>query len=190
MQLPQIRMESQLAQISIQQTQGKQEIRQPKANLSIEQPKAKISIQTVPSKLSIDQSQAWEDMNLMSIRRRTEKQAQEGYQGFLEGTERRARQGSELMKIENKGDPLVGQAIENGYDGMKSLGITFIPSPFSVKINYEPADVQIDVQTKQPLINATTQKAEHHYQPGTVEIQMKQYEQLEIDFINLFSQSV
>lgn len=190
MQFPQIRMESQMAKISIQQSQGMQEIRQPKADLSIEQPKAEISIRTNPSKLTIDQTQAWEDMNIMSPLRRTEKLAQEGYQGFLEGTERRARQGTELMRIENKGDPLIGQAIENGYGGMKTLGITFIPSPFSVKMNYEPADVQIDVQTNKPVINATIRKPEHDYSRSQVEIQMKQYEHLEIDFINLFSERV
>lgn len=188
MQVPQIRIESQMAKISITQNRGTQEIRQPKAELSIEQPKATLSMRTIPSKLTIDQTQAWEEMNLMSTLRLIEKYAQEGYQGFLEGTERRARQGTELMQIEKQGHPLIQQAIENGYDGMKSLGITFIPSPFSVKIHYEPSRVEIEAQVNRPVIQAAPQKPEHHYERGSVDIQMQQYQQLEIDFVNLFSE--
>lgn len=185
MQLPQIRMQSQLAEIQIHTTNAKQQIKQPKADLVIHQPPAQLSIQTTPAKLDIDQSKAWEDMNLMSILKRNDRHAQEGMNAVMQGTARRASEGTELMKIENGGQPLISQAVRNGHDQMKSLGIKFIPSTFAVKFNYQPAEVNIDVETNQPIIEATTNQPIINYQPGSVETSLKQREDLQINFTNL-----
>ncbi|ASN04727.1 DUF6470 family protein [Virgibacillus necropolis] len=186
MQLPQIRMQSQMAHISIQQTSGKQTIQQSEATLSIQQPKAEIKIQTTPSKLQIDQKKAWEDMNLLHVFKRIEKFANEGLQGANKGTARRVQQGDALMRIENKGNPIASQAIQNSFDQMKQLGIKFIPSASAVKINYQPSDVTVDVQTNKPIIQAEENQPVHTYLPRSVEIGMKNYQSLEIDFENLF----
>ncbi|RDW15667.1 DUF6470 family protein [Oceanobacillus chungangensis] len=185
MQLPQIRMQSQHAEIQIHTTNAKQRIEQPKADLVIHQPQAQISIQTTPAMLDIDQSKAWEDMNLMSILKRNERHAEEGMRAIAQGTARRASEGTELMKIENGGSPLINQAIRNGHDQSKSLGIKFIPSPFAVKFNYQPAEVHIDVEINQPTIEATPNKPIMTYQPGKVETSLKQREDLQISFTNL-----
>lgn len=187
MQLPQIRMQSQMAHITIQQTDGKQRIRQTEASLSIQQPKAEMTIKTTPSKLDINQTQAWEDMNIMHIFKRIEKFANEGLQAANEGTARRARQGDAMMKIENKGNPIASQAIQNAFDDMKKLGIKFIPSMSAVKINYKPADVNIDVNINKPIINAEPHKPQIEFTPGSVNVSMQNYQSLEIDFVNLFS---
>ncbi|WP_377559058.1 DUF6470 family protein [Ornithinibacillus salinisoli] len=179
-------MESQMAKIQIHQQPGKQEISQPKADLSIQQPHAEITMKKTPSKLTIDQTQAWEDMDLMHIFRRNEKFAQDGYSGHIEGMGRRAEQGRELMEIENGGNPIVSQAVANGHKAMKSLGIKFVPSTFAVKVNYEPSDVEINVETNKPIIEAKANTPELQYEPGTVSTSMEQYQNLEIDFINLF----
>ncbi|WP_067727095.1 DUF6470 family protein [Oceanobacillus damuensis] len=185
MKLPQIRMQSQMAQIQIQKTEGQQQISQPHAELTIRQPNAQVSIRTNPGKLHIDQTQAWEDMNLMHITKRNKKFAQEGVNSLMQGIARRARQGNELMRIENGGNPLVSQAAQNSSTPMKSLGIQFIPSHFSVKTSYQPAEVQIDVQTNKPVIEANARKPEFNYQRGTVETSLKQHQELEISFTNL-----
>lgn len=178
-------MESQLAQIQIHTTPAKLEMNQPNADLKIKQPPAEISIRTTPGKLEIDQTKAWEDMNLMSIMKRNKIFAEEGLQKVKEGIARRARQGNALMKIEHGGNPIVNQAIENSFDGMKRLGLTFIPSRFSVKINYEPATIDIEVKRNKPIIEATPQKVIHRYQPGSVETSLKQRNSLEIDVVNI-----
>ncbi|MFZ3576906.1 DUF6470 family protein [Virgibacillus sp. DJP39] len=188
MQLPQIRMQSQMAQINILQTNASQEIQQPKASLSIEQPKAKVTIQTTPSKLQIDQTRAWEDMNLMHIFKRIEKYANEGIQGAHEGTARRVQQGDALMRIENKGNPISSQAVQNGFDHMKKLGIKFIPSMFAVKIDYQPSRLSIDVKVNKPIIRAEAHQPNYQFTPGNVEIGIRNYQSLKIDFENLFSQ--
>lgn len=186
MQLPQIRIESQFASIGIRQPSGQQEIRQPKAELTIQQPQANFSMQTTKSKLTIDQTKAWEDMNLMSTARRVEVSAQEGKSALLEGMQRRAQQGSELMEIENGGNPIKQQAIINGHDQMKSIGFKYIPSQFSVKFHYQPAEVHIDAQANRPMIEVQINKPEHNYERGQVEIFMEKYGQLDINYTNIF----
>ncbi|MBR3117977.1 DUF6470 family protein [Oceanobacillus profundus] len=186
MQIPQIRMQSQQAQIEIQNTDAKLEISQPQAELNIQQPQAELSIRTTPGKLRIDQTQAWADLNLMHITERNERFAREGKNSLMHGIARRARQGDELMKIENGGDPLINQAIQNSSDPMKSLGIKFIPSHFSVKTSYQPAEVHIDVQTKKPIINATPRSPEFTYEAGNVTTSLKQRQYLKISFTNLY----
>ncbi|WP_121640153.1 DUF6470 family protein [Virgibacillus sp. Bac330] len=183
MNIPQLKMTSQMAQIELQQTKPKQTIRQPKADISIQQPKAEMSMRTTPSKLTIDQTKAFADANLMSIFQRNDQFAREGKQAVLEGIERRAQQGTELMKIEQKGNPLISQAKMNAYTPMKRLGIAFIPSPFSVKIDYKPAELHIDVQAKKPNIKVQTNSPEHHYVPGDVLTKMKQYQDLQIEVV-------
>jgi hypothetical protein len=187
MNIPQIRMQSQMAQIEISQTPAKQSIRQPKAEMSIQQPAASLSIQTTPSRLQIDQTQAWEDMNLMHITRRNEKFAEEGLRAVQEGVAKKAVQGKELMMIEKEGNPIVAQAVTNSQKPKKQLAITFIPSPFSVKINYQPSEVNIEVQTNKPVIEVQRNNPEIQYEPGSVDIRMKQFQDLNIDFVNLYA---
>ncbi|MEN1967320.1 DUF6470 family protein [Lentibacillus sp. N15] len=181
MHAPQIRMHSQMAQIHIQHTTGQQEIRQPQAEVSIQQPQAEITMRTTPSKLTIDQTKAWEDMNLMSVFKSIEKFADKGRQVLMDGINRRVQQGKELMQIENGENPLVTQVTDNAFAKEKLLGITFIPSPFAVKVRYQPSDLQINVQTHKPNIDIKPQQPIHHYQSGEVHTEMKQHPDLQID---------
>lgn len=190
MQLPQIRMESKLGQISLQTLNAKQEISQPKADLSIEQPHAEITMRTTPGKLTIDQTQAFEEMNLMSIMKRNDKFAQEGMQAIQEGTGRRAAEGSELMRIENGGNPLVSQAVNYANPPMKTLAIKFAPSFGSVKINYQPAELDIQVTPQKPRIDVQVNRPEMNYTAGKVEVGMLQNPELNIDFVNLFPEQI
>lgn len=180
---PQIQMHSHMAQIRIEQTSGKQEIHQPQAEISIQQPRAELSNHTTPSKLTIDQTLAWEDMNLKSIMRLVEQFAEEGEKHAESGIARRAQQGDELMEIENDGNPVVQQAKQNSEAEQKQLGIIFIPSRFSIHTDYEPADVQVDVTTHRPEVDNKAMKPVHYYQPGTVHTSLEQYQDLRIDVV-------
>lgn len=187
MNIPQIRMQSQMVKNEIQQTAGKLYMRQPQAEMSIQQPAASLSIHTAPARLQIDQTQAWEDMNLMSITKRNEKFAQEGLQAVQEGTARRAAQGRELRTIETEGNPIAAQAAVNSRKPAKELGIAFIPSPFAVDIDYLPAEVYIDVQTNEPVIDVQTKEPEFYYEPGSVDNRMKQLQELNIDVVHFYA---
>ncbi|MRH41972.1 hypothetical protein GH741_04695 [Aquibacillus halophilus] len=185
MQFPQIRIQSQNAQIQINQTAGQQTIQQPKAIQSIQQPNAELTINHTPSKLSIDQTQAWADMDLKSVFRRIAEAAQDGKQAVYQGTARRIRQGTELMKIENGGNPIARQAQANSEGAPKQFNIGWIPSAGSVKIDYQPSQVDIRITPRKPVINTQAQKPITNYQPGSVDISLHQRNQLNIDFVNL-----
>jgi hypothetical protein len=185
MQLPQIRLQSTNAQINIQTQKGQLEIEQPPAKLSIQQPKAEIQIDRAPFRLTINQTKAREDVDLKSISRRIEEAAQLGRQDWLEGIARRAQEGEELMKIENRGNPIAEIAKRKIFLPEHEFGLGWIPSEGSVKINYEPANVDIQWKINKPIIESQINKPIINYTPGNVDINMKQYQSLKIDFDNL-----
>jgi hypothetical protein len=185
MQLAQIRLESQYAKIGLKTTPPVQEIQQPKADLSIEQPKAELTIRTTPGKLTIDQTKAREDVDLKSISKRIEEFADKGYQDSLEGIARRAQEGYALMRIEDGGNPIAEISKTNSEGPELRFNIGWIPSHFSVKTNYTPAEVDIDVKVNKPTINSQTNKSIHNYTPGKVNIDLEQKQSLKIDFVNL-----
>lgn len=186
MKMPQIRMESTMARIRIEQVPGKIDMKQHHAKQTIEQPKANLTMRTTKGKMHIDQSQAWEDRNLMSTRRLNELHAQRGLQLLQEGVERRAEQGAQLIKIEENRNIFADQAIENGAKPLKTPTITYIPSPFSVKMNYERGDLQIDVETREPIIEVETYRPDIDFHRGIVQIEVEQHADLQIDYINLY----
>jgi Family of unknown function (DUF6470) len=185
MQLPQIRLESTFAKIAIDTTPPMLEIEQSPVELDLQQPPAEIKIETTPFKLTIDQTKAWEDMDLKHIFRRIEEFAQQGYEDWLEGIARVSRQGDELMRIEDGGNPIAEQAKENSEDPMYELNVGWVPSHFSVKTNFEPAKVHIDVKVNKPIINTKINKPIISYTPGKVTIELAQRNSLKIDFVNL-----
>ncbi|HLR72415.1 MAG TPA: DUF6470 family protein [Pseudogracilibacillus sp.] len=186
MRFPQIHMDSQMARIGMTQTPAQLEMSQKNADLSIEQPKADISMQTKKGKLTIDQSQAWEEMNLMSTQRLNEKYADEGLRAALEGTGRRAEQGAELINIHHETNVIAEQAVQNQLPKVKTLSLKYIPSPLAVKFHYERGDVQIDVKENKPIIKAQMNRPEIVVNRGSVDIFMEQYNELHIDFDNLY----
>ncbi|WP_100332368.1 DUF6470 family protein [Bacillus xiapuensis] len=185
MELAQIRMTSQRAQIALDIEKPVQSLQQPPAELDLQQPPAELSIETTPSKLTIDQTKAREDMDLKSVRKRIEEFAQRGYQDWIEGLARVSADGDELMRIENGGNPIPEQARRNSEGPPLEFNIGFIPSAGSVKIHYQPASVNIDVQTRGIINNTRANKPIHDYQPGKVHVSMKQYPSVDIDFVNL-----
>jgi Family of unknown function (DUF6470) len=185
MNLPQIRLESTFAKIAIETIHPVLEIEQPPAQLDLQQPPAEIHIETTPAKLTIDQTKAWEDMDLKHIFRRIEEFAQLGYEDWLEGMARVSQQGDELMRIEDDGNPIAEQAKENSEDPLYEFNVGWVPSHFSVKTNYEPAKVHIDVKVNEPINNTKIKKPIINYTPGKVTIDLAQRNSLKIDFVNL-----
>ncbi|MBN8201547.1 DUF6470 family protein [Bacillus sp. NTK034] len=185
MNVPQIRLESNFIKMGLKIEKSVQEIEQPPATQYIQQPKAILEIEAIPGKLTIDQTKAREDVDLKSVGRRIEEFAQNGYQDWLKGLERRAAQGTELMKIENGGNPIAHQAKENSEGPPLQFNIGWVPSHNSVIIKYEPAKVNIEAHPQKPMIEVETRKAVHTYTPGKVSTEILEKNRLDIDFINL-----
>lgn len=183
--MAQIRLESRNARIKIDTQKPVQSIEQPQAELDLQQPPAEMTIERTPYKLTIDQTKAREDVDLKSVFKRTEEAAQLGYQDLLDGISRSSQDGDELMMIENGGDAISAQAKRNSEDPMYEFNIGWIPSHHSVKIEFTPGKVDIDVKMNKAINNTKPKKAVHDYQPGKVNISLQQYHSLTIDFANL-----
>lgn len=184
MQLPQIRMQSTFIQTSLQITDPVQRIEQPKAVQTIKQPQAIVKMDVTPGKLTIDQSEAWAQMNHKTNSQLITENAQRGKQKALEGLAKIARQGNELMHIEKGGNPIAAHAKENSDLPKRQFQLGWIPSPNSVKIQYEKAKLNIDVQVQKPIIDTQAQKPIHEYTPGDVKVSVSQRNSLQIDVIN------
>jgi hypothetical protein len=185
MQLAQIRMESTTAKLAMRTNHASVSIEQSKAGLTIEQPPAEMKITTTPGQLTIDQSKAREDMDLKSVFKRTEEFAQLGYEGFLEGVARRSAEGDQLMRIEDGGNPIAAHAEENSKSREYEFNVGWIPSHFSVKTNFVPAKLDIEVEPRKPIITVQPNKPILTYSPGKVEYMMENDPSLKIDFVNL-----
>lgn len=183
MNIPKLQIQSTPARIGLDIQKPVQEIQQPKANLDLQQPKAKMSIQTTKSKLSIDSYEMRESMGYKTSMSRTREIAQQSNQMLLEGIARRAQEGQELMRIENGGNPIAEQAKRSGIQPYSGLNIKFIPQANTVKINFEPGTVDIQVEPQKVINNSTINKPIHNYTPGKVNVEMLQYPSLIIDWL-------
>lgn len=110
------------------------------------------------------------------------KAAEQGYQDWLAGLARVAQDGDELMMIENGGHPLASQAKRNSEPTNLEFNIGWIPSAGSVKIEYEPTKLDINWRVNKPIIETQVNKPIFSSTPGLVEISLKQYPALKIDF--------
>jgi hypothetical protein len=190
MHLPQIRLKTTFIKTGLTIDKPVQEIQQPKAIQHIEQPAAILEIETIPGQLHVDSSQARADVGLKTDSQRVKEFAQDGYQDWLKGLARRASQGRELMQIQKKGNPIVAHAKENSKLPEKQFNIGWIPSHFSVKMQYYPAQVNINVKPQKPITDAEIQKPIHNYTPGKVRLDILRKNTLEIDFTNVFPNDI
>lgn len=182
MNIPQIQIQTTKGILGLQSTKATQQIEQPRASQSIQQPRAQMTMETTKPKLTIDSSQARADVDMKNAFDRTREVASTTKQDALEGTARRASEGSELMKIENGGNPISSIAARSGRQPYSSLGIKFIPSYGSVKVSFEPGSVDIRVDQQMAVIDSSPNKPMHTYIPGKVTGQMQQSPSIQIDF--------
>lgn len=183
MQIPQIRMQSQFAKIAINTTPARQSIQQPKAEMHISQPKAEMKIKQNPGRLTIDQTQAWEELGLKSMKSFTRDNTQKAYRKASEAISKIVTDGNEMLNFHNGVNAYAEQARRHANPPPADVNIKYIPSPFSVKVHYQRGKVDINVQTRQPIIDAQTRKPIISYQPGDVNVSLQQKNSLHIDFV-------
>ncbi|SDC38283.1 hypothetical protein SAMN05421734_10797 [Pelagirhabdus alkalitolerans] len=180
--IPQLRIDSQQARIGLNIDNAVTELNQGPAELSIQQPEADVSIQTRPSRLTIDQSRAFADLNQYPASEAIEREAAKGMQEAEEGSKRRRLEGDQMMRIENQTDVIPQIAKQNEVRPYRPFNIGFIPSHFSVDIDYEPAEVDVHIQKNEPIIHAQPTPTTTDYYPGGVDVYLSQEPYLDISF--------
>lgn len=186
MRLPQIQIRTTDATIDLDISNSQQYIKQPKATQHIEQPAAILEINTTRGVLKIDSSQARRDLGLIGPLESSANYAEKGKQGVLQGMARRAREGRQIMDNSGKGQ---GRAInqniakQNHGPHRVQFNVKFVPSVGSVKIDYTPGTTDVNIQRREPIIDAKVNKPIHEYTPGKVTGTMVQRPDVDIDVI-------
>lgn len=186
MKLPQIQIRTTDAQIDLNIAKPQQYIKQPRATQHIEQPAATLEIHTTRSVLKIDSSQARRDLGLIGPLESIANYAQKGKQEALKGMARRAREGRQMMESAGKDQgraTIQSIAKQNHGPHRVQFNIKFVPSIGSVKINYTPGITDINIQRREPIIDAQVNKPIHEYTPGKVTGTMIQRPDVDIDVI-------
>jgi hypothetical protein len=185
MAIPMIQVQPQLAILDINTMQAKLSIEQPGPELDLEQPPAEMHIEKTPSKLTIDQTQAWADMGMKPWLQFNEDIANSALQDCWKGIQCTVNDGDEMMRIEDGGNPIADISKRNGEKPVYDFTTGVIPSYGSVKIDYEPAKLNITWNIKQAVNNTKARAPIIQYTPGNVSIQLKQYPSIKIDFKNI-----
>lgn len=181
--IPQIRIQTTDAKLGLNIGKGQQTIQQPRATQHIEQPAAVIEIETTRGILKIDSSQARRDVGMIGPLESTANFAAEGRQKAMQGIARRVSEGNQMMDIANNQNIIANISKKNTFPHKKSIGIDFIPSIGSVKLDYTPAKVDINIQSNKPEIDVSNNKPIHNYTAGDVSSYMLQKPTIEIDVI-------
>lgn len=183
MNIPQIQVQTTKAKLGLNIEDPKQIIRQPKATQHIEQPAAIVEMETTRGIMRIDSSQARRDIGMIGTLESTKSYATVGRQKAMQGIARRASEGRQMMEIAHNPNAIVAIAKKSSFPVSKKLGIDFIPSIGSVKLEYTPASLDINVQTQKANISSQVNKPTHEYTPGIVSGYTLQHPSIEIDVI-------
>ncbi len=186
MRIPRMEITHQQIQLDMKTIPAEQRIEQRPANLQIEQPAAILEINTTKPTLDINLDQFWADLGFKKTSVLIEEYSNRGREELLSGIARRAQEGRKLMLGAGKGQgaqTIQSIAKENyGPERPGPINIKFIPSYQSVKIQYDPGNVDIQVQTQKPKVDVAIQKPIHEYTKGKTQIDVLQYPSLTIDW--------
>lgn len=183
MNIPQIQIRTTDAKLGLNISDPKQIIRQPKATQHIEQPAVILEMHTTRGVMRIDSSQARRDVGLIGPLESAANFASEGHQKAMQGIARRVREGNQKMDIAHNSNAIASIAKTNSFPVQAKLGIDFIPSVGSVKLDYTPAQLDINTQIQKAKISSQVNKPIHEYTQGKVSGYMIKNPSIDIDVI-------
>ena len=142
-----------------------------KADFKIQKQDDNLQIETKHAKVDINYDQTRAVLNDRTLPMYNKKIAQEAYQKSVEGIKRYARQGDQLARIENEGNPLVSQIKSNYKDDKRELSLKWKASPEinvqqgGVKMNYTPGKLKVESQSSWPKSDLDWGKVEGYLDP-------------------------
>ncbi|TCI41588.1 hypothetical protein EVJ27_13540 [Exiguobacterium sp. SH3S2] len=176
------RLEMRQTQAAIQMTSNRPvlEMRQGRADVSMTQGKVEMTQQTRQGTLEVDSSVARSESNLKSALELGRYFGQLGEQGVREATSQAAREGDQLMRIEN-GNPIPSIAASKVNDPYPIVDMGYMPKSIDrVKLTYTPADVKIEWNLTPAQIDVSLTPAEISFTPWTTDISLRQEASLEM----------
>lgn len=179
--IPQLQIQTTRGILGLQITKPTQEIEQPRPTLTQQQPAAILEISTTRPQLSVDTTEARAEVDMKSVFRRSEENAQYGKQSAMEGIARRAQEGQQLVQIENGGNVISEIAKHNGTPPPAQMSIRFVGNRSSIQVSIQPGTTNIKFTPQKAVNDVQINKPIHQYTQGKVTGVMEQYPSIQID---------
>ncbi|HHY05987.1 MAG TPA: hypothetical protein GX532_03280 [Clostridia bacterium] len=172
------------SQLGMRTTPPVLEIKQPQGELKMKQQKTELVMEREPIQVLIDQSRCFYECGIKNTVEITEDAAQIGREIAFEYTGQMAEEGDQLARIENTEEDIIGeiamQRMEREND--REWNIAFIPQSqpeFEVT-----GSLKLDWRVLKGLSEFIPRYPQIKYQPGNLEIYMKQYGKVEIRYVD------
>ena len=160
-------------------------IKSPKTNISKQESKLDVSqqpgdMQTNEDmvKVNVDNYPAHYDLGYKNYKDFSIENTQKGKQAFLSQTAKYARQGDQLMKIENGGKPLVSQAKAENKPENKEITLGWKRGP---EINVKKGNLEINYNPNKPTVNFQKGSVRSELDWGKVSTFLRQKENFDIE---------
>lgn len=164
------------------------------AQMNLKSPLPKIEIETTPGslnahitlpKIEIDQSQCFSESGLKGPLELIAENATNSVSAMYESVGRIAEQGDQLTIINKNANPIAEQAFYNAFDQFER-DFNMVTMPKSrPKITLIEGKVTFDPTPTKVNISAKLTKPEMNYQPGKVEVYLRQKNSIDIRFEGL-----
>jgi hypothetical protein len=177
MKMPQIKIEQRTGKIGLQIKKPQQSLRQEKSTLEIHQDVGKLKIKKDVVEVNVDNYPARYDLGYKNSSDMVKQSARQGKEAVIKAIGQYSQQGDQLMRIENKGKPLVQQAKQATQAGKKEIGLRWKRGP---KINVKPHKLELDYKPNYPSIKSSMGSVATDLERGTVKVSLDQYNKLKI----------
>lgn len=153
--IPQIGIYSRMGIIGTRYTGSQLQIKTKPADLHISAPAARLSITYEPGQLTIDQTQAFADEGLRKPLAFLQYEAAKARQAVSDRTASTAQWSEQLLHTH--GNSALKQYAGRNDPKRVQLVPTLVPSPFSVKIHYQPGGVRISTEMQPVQVDTTSE---------------------------------
>jgi len=167
--------------IGINTIKGRQSIEQPKGELELSQPKAELQVESELPKVIIDQYECFAEAGLKNSTDLMKDISQWSQKCLMEAIANYNQEGDMMAQIEKGGNPMPMIA-ENGAFPMYDFNIDFIPKS-RPKIDII-GSLNIEWDIKKPIINYEARKPVIGFEYGKVDISMRQWPNIEINYVD------
>ena len=156
----------------------KTNISKQKSNLDVSQQPGDMQINENMVKVNVDNYPAHYDLGYKNYKDFSSENAQKGKQSVLTGIAKYARQGDQLMRIENGGKPLLSQAKAENKPENKEVTLGWKRGP---EINVKKPNLKINYNPNKPTVNFQKGSVNSDLDWGKVSTFLRQKENFDIE---------
>ncbi|XOK61311.1 DUF6470 family protein [Paenibacillus elgii] len=179
MNLLRLSIQQTLGQIGMQSQNASTDMRSPRGQLSIEQHPAQMDFHSEPGELRIDSSAAWAALGSGPHMEWMNSIYSQAPGIALQGIARIVENGNRMAQIHNPRNAFAELA-QNAFSNESSVQYVGPASNMNVKIQYEAKAAVTNIEARKADIQYTPMKPEIRYNPGRVDIYMRQMNSIDI----------